>query len=144
LLEDFQRDEAAKLGNENTAGMTFAIGAGVLKTLVAWPFFSNILKGTHMTGMIPTVAGLLGAAFAGVVTTGAVWWWYRALNNQFPARPAAAVFPASKSPILNADGRFVSQLHRSLNRHQQTHPVVSGVIFVVLSAALCFLWLRWR
>lgn len=144
LLDDFQADEEARLAQDNTVGTMFAVGAGVLKTLVAWPFFSNILEGTHFTGMLPTLGGFIGAAFAGAVTTGAIWWWYRSLLNLFPAKPVSATLANGKTVTGGVDAGFVVGLRRSLHRSQQTHPVVSGTTLLLLTAAIAYLWRRWQ
>jgi len=144
LLEDFQTDQEHKLGKDNMVGGSFTIGAGVLKTLVAWPFFSNVLEGSGFTGLIPSAGGLLGAAFAGAVTTGAIWWWHRSLLNLFPTKSVDAALPGGNGAILSEEDRHINSVLSRLNRAQQSHPAVNGVLLLLLSAALCFMWLHWR
>jgi len=144
ILEDFQKDEVQKLGRDNAVGGGFALGAGVLKTLVAWPFFANVLEGSGFTGLMPSALGLLGAAFAAMITTGAIWWWYRSLLNLFPTKPVAAMLSDNSTVMVTEEDKKIGQVMSSLNRSQQMHPMVSGIILLLMSVALCFLWLRWR
>jgi len=148
LLDDFQAEEEAKLKKENALGTGFLIGAGFLKTLVAWPFFSNILEGTGYNGLLPAVGGLFGAAAAATVTSGAIVQWYRSLTNLFPSRSALAsvkgVNGGAKAVPITEEGKFLLEIRGSLRRFQQTHPVVNGVLFVALTVFLSYIWMQWR